>query len=371
MTSLGTFNVNNFFLRYRFANTYPGDTSRSSLIEAGEVGLVGYLPGRAFGNYTSRFIVWDAQRRDLAARALSEPDGQLPDILCFQEVENIHAIRIFNERYLAGYYPYSLLIDAYDPRRIDVGLLSRFPVNEVRSHIDELDDQGNRIFSRDCLEATVELPGGELLTLFINHLKSKFVRRQANETDAHYNDRVLASHQKRLAQAQGVADYVDARFLGQHTQALYAVIGDFNDTPESPWVAPLINSPHLTDILAAHRPRTDRWTYYWRSRGRVSQIDYILASSALATRINNLVAADPTRRPHIERQGLAYRELNNANQVLPREAWLVHFESDAVTPAPANASPNEKVDFRFPRYPDVFPHWRSNISDHCPVKVWF
>ena len=120
MPSLATFNANNFFLRYRFTRTYEGDTSRDSLVEAGEVGLVGYLPGLAFGQYTNKFIVWDAQRRHLAAQALREPDGQLPDILCFQEVENIQAIRIFNQRYLDHHYPYSLLIDSYDPRNIDV-----------------------------------------------------------------------------------------------------------------------------------------------------------------------------------------------------------------------------------------------------------
>ena len=75
MPSLVTFNANNFFLRYEFTQTYPGDMSQASLIEAGEVGLLGYIPGLAFGQYSSRYIVWDAQRRELAARALWEPDG--------------------------------------------------------------------------------------------------------------------------------------------------------------------------------------------------------------------------------------------------------------------------------------------------------
>lgn len=124
MPSIATFNANNFFLRYKFTNTYPGDMSQKSLIESGEIGLVGYLPGLAFCQYSSSYIVWDRQRRKLAASALAEPDGQLPDILCFQEVENIHAIRKLNQDYLNNYYGYSVLIDAYDPRNIDVGVLS-------------------------------------------------------------------------------------------------------------------------------------------------------------------------------------------------------------------------------------------------------
>jgi len=104
------------------------------------------MPGLAFGKYTKRYIVWDAERRELAARALQEPDGILPDILCFQEIENIYAIRKFNQKYLDNYYPYSLLIDAYDPRNIDVGILSRFPMIEVKSHIEERDAKGNTPF---------------------------------------------------------------------------------------------------------------------------------------------------------------------------------------------------------------------------------
>jgi endonuclease/exonuclease/phosphatase family metal-dependent hydrolase len=371
MPSLATFNANNFFLRYRFTNNYPGGQSQASLVEAGEIGLVGYVPGLAFGAYTNRWIVWDVTRRELAARALREPDNQLPDILCFQEVENIHAIRILSDRYLGGFYPYSLLIDSYDPRNIDVGILSRFPLRQIRTHIDDLNDAGQRIFSRDCAEVQVELPDGAVLTLFVNHLKSKFVRRQAGDTEAEFHARIRRSHERRLAQAQAVARYIGQRFEGRQTTALYAVVGDFNDTPESPWVAPLFDTPRLTDVLARHRPAADVWTYYWRSRGRVSQIDHVLASRALRDRVDDAVAADPDRVPHIERQGLAYRELNASNLVLPRQATLVHFEADPVTPAPANATPDQRVGFRFARYQEVMDNWRSNISDHCPVKVWF
>jgi endonuclease/exonuclease/phosphatase family metal-dependent hydrolase len=371
MPSLVTFNANNFFLRYKFTRTYPGDRSGVSLVEAAEVGLKGYLPGIAFGRYTSSYIVWDAQRRELAARALKEPDGNLPDIICFQEVENIQAIRIFNERYLDDYYPYSLLIDGYDPRNIDVGILSRFPITEVRSHIDETDNQGERIFSRDCLEAKVELPGGPPLFLFLNHLKSKYVERETGESDDAYNQKVRASHERRLAQAEKVATYVDARFNGSHDTALYAVVGDFNDTPASPWVNPVLTSPHLTDVLATHLPAAERWTYYYRSKNSVSQIDQVLVSKALASRIADVLAADPAKKPQIERQGLAYREINASGLVLPKEAWLVHLEDDGVTPVPPGITLREKVDFRFPRYPEVMANWKSNVSDHCPVKVWF
>jgi endonuclease/exonuclease/phosphatase family metal-dependent hydrolase len=376
MPSLATFNANNFFLRYKFTRNYPGSKSKEDLKEAAEAGLTGFLPGVSFGHYGEKqYIVWDSQRRQLAARALKEPDGVLPDILCLQEVENMQAIRVFNQRYLNNYYPYSLLIDGYDPRNIDVGLLSLLPIRRIRTHIDDVykegERRGGRIFSRDCLEAEIELPDGVLLTLFINHLKSKLVVRGKGESDEEYFEKLKDSHERRLGQAQAVCEYVTERFEGQHNQALYAVVGDFNDTAVSPWVAPLLESPHLTDLLATYRPVDDRWTHYWQSKGYVSQIDFILASRALGERVARVVETDSSRIPHIERHGLAYRKLNAAGETLPREATLVYFEPDSATITPSGVRENEKVDFRHPRYPEVIDNWKDNISDHCPVKVWF
>ena len=372
MPSLTTFNANNFFLRYKFTRSYPGDMSGNSLIEASEVigNPIGYLPGLAFQKYTKNFIIWDSDRRDLAEEALREPDDRLPDILCFQEVENIHAIRLFNQKYLSNHYPYSLLIDSYDDRNIDVGILSVFPIRQVRSHIDDKDGN-NRIFSRDCLEAQIELDNGSILTLFLNHLKSKLVIRDKDETDASYHARILKSHEKREKQAKEVIKYVKERFKGQQNNALYAVIGDFNDTPESPWVKALIKSTLLTNIIKRYLPLNETWTYYWRSKNRVSQIDYILTSKELTRKIDAVIAADPNKTPHIERQGIAYRELNNDDEILPKQSNLIHFEPDAVTPAPANFTPSSKIDFRFERYPKVMTDWKKNVSDHCPVKIWF
>jgi endonuclease/exonuclease/phosphatase family metal-dependent hydrolase len=368
MPSLATFNANNFFLRYRFANTFPGDTSRKSEIEATEVATIGYVPNKPFGNFGSaKFVVWDARRRELAARALAAPDGRLPDMLCLQEVENLDAIRLFNQRYLGGHYPYCLLIDGHDERNIDVGVLSCFPITEIRTHVDDRDEDGHRIFSRDCLEASFLLEGGETLTLFVNHLKSKLMMSNGDDLDER-KEKLRESHGRRLAQAKAVAALVEARFAGRHERALYAVLGDFNDVAASPYLAPLMTSPFLTDVLEAHLPG-DNWTYYWRGRGRVSRIDHVLASRALARRIAD--AASAGRKPHIERRGLGYRKLNAEGLVLPERTSWAQFEEDEVTLLPAGAPPDAKVDFRFERYPEVLEDLGANISDHCPVKVWF
>jgi hypothetical protein len=71
-------------------------------------------------------------------------------------------------------------------------------------------------------------------------LKSKF---SGNETDEEWRlANMLEGHKKRLRQAQVVAELVEERFSDNLETALFAVVGDFNDTPFSPWVAPLVNS---------------------------------------------------------------------------------------------------------------------------------
>jgi endonuclease/exonuclease/phosphatase family metal-dependent hydrolase len=335
--------------------------SAKSAITAADINL-GYIPEKKFGKCLSGdFVIWDPMRRDLACQALTEPDGHLPDILCLQEVENMDALRKFNEDHLGHFYQYHLLIDGRDPRNIDVAVLSRFPITRVRSHLDEVNGTGSSIFSRDCLEVTVALDTGEELTLFVNHLKSKFVDTR-NKATADMKLAALKSHRQRLAQAAKVANYVEERFKGQHGTALYAVIGDFNDTEESPWVAPLLQSPLLVDVVAQTRPVNDRWTYYWCAQGRVQQIDHVLASKALAARVT---------MTHIERTGLAYRALNRAGETLPKEVTVTHFEDDGVTPKPSIVTADEKVPFGFGRYAPIFENVGNNISDHCPVKVWF
>jgi hypothetical protein len=65
-----------------------------------------------------------------------------------------------------------MLIDGNDDRGIDVGLMSRYPITQIASHVDDADDQGI-IFSRDCAEYIVDTPEGHNLLMLVNHLKSK------------------------------------------------------------------------------------------------------------------------------------------------------------------------------------------------------
>jgi hypothetical protein len=65
-----------------------------------------------------------------------------------------------------------MVIDGNDDRGIDVGIMTRFPVGTMRSHVDDLSDEA-RIFSRDCAEYEMVLPSGRTSLLLVNHLKSR------------------------------------------------------------------------------------------------------------------------------------------------------------------------------------------------------
>ena len=76
-----------------------------------------------------------------------------------------------------NYYKYQLVIDSFDPRRIDVGVLSNFKMQSIITHMFEPMSNENQdyIFNRDCLEISFEVTKNKNLTVFLNHLKSKFV----------------------------------------------------------------------------------------------------------------------------------------------------------------------------------------------------
>ena len=108
-------------------------------------------------------------------------------------------------------YLYNMVIDGNDQRGIDVGILSRYPIHRMRSHIS--DRSGESTFSRDCPEYFVELPSGRELVILPNHFASK---------------RSDATGQRRRVQAKAVRDiYTALRKRVAHV----VVAGDLNDHP--------------------------------------------------------------------------------------------------------------------------------------------
>ena len=137
----------------------------------------------------------------------------------------------------------------------------------MRSHVDARDAGGSRIFSRDCPEFGVGLPSGRTLWMLVNHLKSKGYGSPA------------ATAARRKLQASRVKDIYEE--LVARGEPLVAVVGDFNDTPDSEALAPLLKGTDLRD--AFEHPAFDYGGFpgtYGSSRAP-SKIDFILLSPAL------------------------------------------------------------------------------------------
>lgn len=168
------------------------------------------------------------------------------DILAVIEAENRVALKQFSEFVLAQVkdevdqivQPYSqiMVIDGNDDRGIDVGLMTKsgYTIGLMRSHIHDQTADIKPIFSRDCPEYAVTTPAGELIWLLPNHFKSKFGG----------NDRVSIA--KRTAQATRTAEIY--RQLRAEGHEKIVILGDFNDTPDSEPLRPLLTETDLRDV---------------------------------------------------------------------------------------------------------------------------
>ncbi|HET7038896.1 MAG TPA: endonuclease/exonuclease/phosphatase family protein [Gemmatimonadales bacterium] len=327
---IATFNCENLFARYRFQSGPPGKSKAGVLPPAELNQRWGFLPPES---WKQSFQVFSQDGwRKVTARALKGSDGY-PDVVCLQEVENLPVLRRFNQDYLGHHYPFLKVIDSHDPRNIDVGVLSRFPIIRLRSHVDDVAPGGAwnaYVFSRDCIEVTVDVSGTPLHIL-VNHLKSKFARTSQEKRRA---------DERRLAQAGAVAAIVRDRFGKSSWKSKnLVVVGDFNDQPASPFLQPLLGMGF--ENVVSRLPANQRWTHYWGAKSLVSQLVYLLLSPRLADRATAL--------PQIERRG------------------LVKKRNMRVFLATADDRRGPEVPLATQRFPGVTS--KIAASDHCPVVM--
>jgi endonuclease/exonuclease/phosphatase family metal-dependent hydrolase len=187
------------------------------------------------------------------------------DVFCIVEVENRETMTSFNSNLLGtGKFPYNMCIDGNDMRGIDVGLYSKYPVTNIRTHIfDKTATNAKPTFPRDCLEVELKISNTKKLHMVCNHLTSKLSDKTGD---------------KRKKQCEEIKKILNANY--DLKTDLVAVAGDFNDTPDSGVLDTLLNMTHLHDVLKLQFPnKADRWTYHYA--GKNDQIDYILVSTPL------------------------------------------------------------------------------------------
>jgi endonuclease/exonuclease/phosphatase family metal-dependent hydrolase len=285
VVTIATFNCENLFQRFRFSDK----AARKKKDEAVKNGFI--IDKALF----KRII---DEEKKLTAQAMAETNA---DIVCLQEVENLDTLKNFcNQQPLLkgkNAYPYKLLIDGNDPRLIDVAVLSRIPIDSVVTHQFRKGAANRPVFSRDCLEVRFTI-GNKPFSIFINHFKSMLDPKAQTPAQSRANTAA-----KRRAQAQAVADILLQRFGNNPGKAAWAVVGDFNDYPDTKTsLAPLLSQPWLENVVQ-RLPAAEQWTHWWDTTKvpedeRYHQLDYILLSSSLAT-------ANAKAKPKIIRQGLA------------------------------------------------------------------
>lgn len=210
------------------------------------------------------------------------------DVLALQEVENIEVLTEFRDKYgLAEEYPHVVLVEGNDRRGIDVALLSKYPIENVKSHKDEVFDvpgEAPRGFLRDLLQADITIPSYGPVRFFAAHLSSKLGGDRADTM--------------RLAEAQAARSIIKEEvkdFPGQR----YVVMGDFNDSPDSPAVQTMLakdaDNWGLVDGFretpgAVSYPTSEKTARKWGYK-RIDQI--LLSPEMAATQVDQSVLKHP------------------------------------------------------------------------------
>lgn len=293
MVRVATFNVENLFARYRFKQSFNP------------------VSDDGFSINDLAFEIYDETEKQITAKAIREVKA---DILALQEVENLKVLDSFNSRYLASMkYKHRILIDAFDPRNIDVALMSRYPVSNINTYRHERNQKNTAgLFSRDCLEVDIDVEG-KTLTVYVNHFKSMMEGREVTKS-------------RRVEQVEKVADIIDERWKKSKYEGNFVVLGDFNDYLDKNTSLSALTSHKGLVHVSERIKEKDRWTHFWAGGNEYRQLDYLLLSKSLA--------ASNTNSPEIMRKGLPFR---------------------------AEKYEGERLDF--------VGHDNPKASDHCPIYM--
>ncbi len=139
--------------------------------------------------YNWDFKAMKGKIKNLARVIKSYDNGRGPDIVVFQEVENIDVMRTLASKAMKQMgYRYGSLIEGPDSRGIDVGIISRFPVAKRIYHDVELQHRA----TRGILETILKI-GGKDVSVFANHWPSQ---RNKDETRLAASEVLLEAAQK-------------------------------------------------------------------------------------------------------------------------------------------------------------------------------
>lgn len=198
------------------------------------------------------------EKTDALARAIEALDV---DAVLLEEVEDVVCLNALRDR-LGGAFPVAVLGETGSPGSVDVGVLARDPVLEVRTHRAQAivrPDGSRTLFSREFLEVHVDHDGRRVV-LFA----------------AHFRSMVDDDPGRREAEGGAAHDIVE-RTAQEFPEALVVMGGDLNDVPGSATLNALTNDGAL-ERVAAELPAGADATY--RYFGRYSALDHLLRATS-------------------------------------------------------------------------------------------
>lgn len=247
----------------------------------------------------------DAKPEPSKAKVREVIKGLNADVIAFQEMGNTNAfLELRASLKKEGLdYPHWEHITGYDTN-IHVAVLSKYPFSARRSHTNDNFLLSGRRFkvSRGYLEVDVQVTPNYSFTLLNAHLKSKRPVSYADQAEF------------RLEEAKLLREKVDAR-LAANPNANIVVLGDFNDTKDTPSTRAVIgrgktalidtrpaerNGDNIPGEKSGYDPRNIVWTHYYGKEDSYSRLDYILISPGMEKEWNK----DETYIPTIANWGL-------------------------------------------------------------------
>ena len=212
-----------------------------------------------------------------------------PDVIALEEMGSTNALLELRDSLKAAGldWPHWEHVAGFDTN-IHIAILSRFPFLERRPHTTDTFLLNGRRFrvSRGFGEVDIQFNPNFVVTLLVAHLKSKRAIAQADEAEM------------RLEEAKLLRERIDAH-LNADSQAKLIVVGDFNDSKDSPSIKMVLgrgkkklldlrpaerngDPRHLLSIDSARESRNISWTQYYAKEDLYSRVDYILVSPGLA-----------------------------------------------------------------------------------------
>lgn len=214
---------------------------------------------------------WEYERIAEALKAINA------DVVGFEEVENEQVLQALVDEYLSDMgYEHVAVPQTNDERGIKLGLISRLPIQSITSYrwqtLTHPEADRTWRFARDLMHARLILKNGDLLNVFVVHLKSKGSR----EGDPH-------SVKWRTSEALRIHRIIED-MLARNPDEKIILMGDFNSQPGEPAISAILaptadGKPMLSD---SHQliPMEDRTTYP-SERFPNSVIDFLLTSPTM------------------------------------------------------------------------------------------